>query len=84
MMTSCIQPSAITYNMLIRGVCKKGIVTNADKLLDGMVRMGYTPDSMAYTLVIEGHCKNQNLAEAFDLLAKMKQRRVKPYVCRNL
>ncbi|KAL4204220.1 hypothetical protein AMTRI_Chr01g131030 [Amborella trichopoda] len=84
MVTSVIQPSAITYNILIHGVCKKGLVKDTNKLLDEMVRIGYTPDSMAYTSVIEGHCKNQNLAEAFDLLTKMKQRRVKPYVCGNL
>ncbi|KAL4185350.1 hypothetical protein AMTRI_Chr10g5480 [Amborella trichopoda] len=52
--------------------------------MDETVRMGYTPDSMVYTSVIEGHCKNQNLPEAFDLLAKMKQKRGKPYVCGNL
>ncbi|KAL4181734.1 hypothetical protein AMTRI_Chr12g238900 [Amborella trichopoda] len=72
MVTLGIQASAITYNMLIH------------RLLDEMVRMGYTPDSMAHTSVIEGHCKHQNLAKAFNLLAKMKQRRVKPYVYGNL
>ncbi|KAL4182046.1 hypothetical protein AMTRI_Chr12g240500 [Amborella trichopoda] len=84
MVTSGVQSSAITYNMLIRGVCKKSMVKDGDKLLDEMVRMCYTPYSMAYTSFIEGHCKNQNLAKAFDLLAKMKKRRVKPYVCGNL
>ncbi|KAL4181992.1 hypothetical protein AMTRI_Chr12g273750 [Amborella trichopoda] len=70
MVTSSIQPSAITYNMLICGVCKKGMVKVIEKLLDEMVRMGHTPYSMAFTSVIERHCKNQNLAEAFDLLPR--------------
>ncbi|ERN07130.1 hypothetical protein AMTR_s00019p00122420 [Amborella trichopoda] len=58
MVTSSIQPNAITYNMLICGVCKKGMVNVIDKFLDEMVRMGHTPYSMAFTSVIEGHCKN--------------------------
>ncbi|MFQ6653085.1 hypothetical protein Gotur_024658 [Gossypium turneri] len=56
-----VQPDVSSYTILMRGLCKKGMVESARKVLD---EMPCKPNLIAYNTLINGYCKNGDLESA--------------------
>ena len=50
-------PNICTYNAVIDGLCKKGRVHEAFKLLKKGFLRGLQADKVTYTILISEHCK---------------------------
>ena len=64
-------PDVFTFNMLIHGLCKKGSLTSACRLVNEMAIRGCEPNVVTYTTLIDGFCKAGQLEEASDVLNEM-------------
>lgn len=54
MLGAGFNPTLLTYNALIQGLCKKQEGVLAEELLKEMVSKGITPDDSTYLALIEG------------------------------
>ncbi|KAH7575198.1 hypothetical protein JRO89_XS02G0061400 [Xanthoceras sorbifolium] len=79
-------PSDVTYNTLIencsniefksvvalmKGFCMKGLMNEADKVLESMLQRNHKPTEAVYNVIIHGHCKGGNVKKAYDLYKEM-------------
>ncbi|GFZ13927.1 pentatricopeptide (PPR) domain protein 40 [Actinidia rufa] len=71
-------PDRYTYNTLIHGVCKVGVVDEALRLVRQMEGLGYLPNVITYTMLVDGFCNAKKVDEAFKVFEKMKERNVHP------
>ncbi|XP_039115411.1 putative pentatricopeptide repeat-containing protein At3g16890, mitochondrial [Dioscorea cayenensis subsp. rotundata] len=71
-------PDRFTYNILIHGVCRLGIVGEALRLVKQMERLGHTPNVFTYTMLVDGFCNAKKVDEAFRVLDMMARRKVAP------
>lgn len=56
-----VEPDVSSYTILMRGLCKKGMVESARKVLD---EMPCKPNLIACNTLINGYCKNGDLESA--------------------
>lgn len=66
-------PDIYTYNSLINGLGKAGLVKDVCDLFDEMKQRKCVPDVVTYNTVIKGLCKGGLFKEAFGLLDEMRQ-----------
>ncbi|KAF4355104.1 hypothetical protein G4B88_004316 [Cannabis sativa] len=71
-------PDRFTYNILIHGVCKIGVVDEALRLVKQMESVGFHPNVFTYTMLVDGFCNSNRVDEAFQVLETMKKRNVSP------
>ncbi|KAL3722422.1 hypothetical protein ACJRO7_034748 [Eucalyptus globulus] len=79
-------PGDVTYNTLIetctnvdfksalallKGFCMKGLMKEADQVLDSMLERNHRPSEAVYNVIIHGHCKGGNIQKAFNLYKEM-------------
>lgn len=79
-------PNDVTYNTLIencstiefrsvvallKGFCMKGLMNEADQVLESMHQRKHKPDGAVYDVIIHGHSKGGNVKKAYDLYKKM-------------
>ena len=51
-----VRPNVVIYNMIVDGLCKDGLVTEARDLYSDVVGRGIDPDVFTYTCLIHGFC----------------------------
>ena len=54
MINKGFNPTLLTYNAMIQGLCKNGQGDDAEELVKEMVANGITPDDSTYISLIEG------------------------------
>lgn len=67
-----IQPSAITYNLLVDACARNGQMESIPELLLSMHKRGFTPNLITYSTIIKGFCGNGDVVSAVRTLAKMR------------
>lgn len=66
----------MTYNALIDGFCKKGMVDTAFEMFDMMESKNCRPNVRTYNELISGFCEGKNVHKA--LLSKMLEEKISP------
>ncbi|CAI0470074.1 unnamed protein product [Linum tenue] len=64
-------PSLLTYNTLIAGMCGSGELNEAGKLWDDMLEKGHKPNAFTHNMLISGFCKAGNVKEGIKILQEM-------------
>ncbi|KAL0323928.1 UNVERIFIED_CONTAM: Pentatricopeptide repeat-containing protein, mitochondrial [Sesamum calycinum] len=78
MLAKDIVPDVVTYSVLVRGLCNKGQLENARKILEEMLKKSITPNVLIYNTLIAGYFREGNLQEAFRLHDEMLDRGLAP------
>ncbi|KAI7989559.1 Pentatricopeptide repeat-containing protein [Camellia lanceoleosa] len=78
MLSNGIVPDEVTYTVLVHGLCNKGQLENAHKVLEEMDKKSMAPNVLIYNTLIAGYFKEGNLQEAFRLHDEMLDRGVVP------
>ncbi|KAL8238667.1 hypothetical protein R6Q59_015234 [Mikania micrantha] len=65
------EPDVVTYNTMIKGLCKFGNNVMAIGLLRLMDERGCEPDVVAYSTIIDSLCKVKMIDDAFKLFKEM-------------
>ncbi|RAL50444.1 hypothetical protein DM860_016911 [Cuscuta australis] len=72
-------PDRFTYNILIHGVCKAGLMEEAIRLVKQMEEGSrYSPNVFTYTSLVDGFCNAGRVKDAFQMIETMKGRNVIP------
>ncbi|KAG8362904.1 hypothetical protein BUALT_BualtUnG0025500 [Buddleja alternifolia] len=74
-----VVPSVVTYNALINGYCKKGMVNKVQKamtLLSKMLEQKLSPNVVTFNILVYGQCKEGDVDSAFRLLTLMEESNV--------
>ncbi|PIN21538.1 hypothetical protein CDL12_05748 [Handroanthus impetiginosus] len=66
--TSIVKPDVSTYTTMIRGLCKMGMIEDAEKLFD---EMSCPKNLMTYNVIIDGFCKKGLVEKAQRILDQM-------------
>ncbi|XP_070042455.1 pentatricopeptide repeat-containing protein At3g22470, mitochondrial-like [Nicotiana tomentosiformis] len=69
-----VEPTVITYNMIIDGYCLLGQVDKARRTFNSMIDNNIEPDIINYNILINGYCKKKKLDEAMKLFSEVSQR----------
>lgn len=67
-----IKPNADTYNILFFGWCRVKNPAKGMKVLEEMIKSGYTPENFTYNTAIDTFCKAGMLTEAAELFEFMR------------
>uniref|UniRef100_A0A803KP88 Pentatricopeptide repeat-containing protein n=1 Tax=Chenopodium quinoa TaxID=63459 RepID=A0A803KP88_CHEQI len=70
-----LQPDIRTYNIMIKGFCKKGLMSEVGQVLRIMEEDGCPPDDRTYNIIIRGYILNNDLSKAFyycDIMTSKK------------
>ncbi|XP_012083143.1 pentatricopeptide repeat-containing protein At5g16420, mitochondrial [Jatropha curcas] len=59
-----VVPNVFTYNILIKGLCKKNDVEGAIRVLDEMPTMGIIPNVVTYTTILGGYVSRGDMVNA--------------------
>ena len=62
-----------TYNIIIHGMCKAGVIEDTHDLFCSLSLKGVKPDVVTYNTMISGLCNNRLKHEAYAFFRKMKQ-----------
>lgn len=75
-----VRPNAITYALLMEGMCREGKYGDAKKILFDMDYWGCKPKLANYGVLMSDRCRNGSYEEAKELVVEMKKRKYKPDV----
>ena len=64
-------PTKVTYNVIIDGLCKAGLLDDALKMKKYMVENHLAPDKFTYSALINGCCMKRKFGEAKSILSEM-------------
>ncbi|KAK9688670.1 hypothetical protein RND81_09G002300 [Saponaria officinalis] len=64
---------ACSLNIMIKGLCKRGLLENACQVLDDFPQLGCKPSKMTYSTIMHCMCKKGMVDEAFELLGRMEK-----------
>ncbi|KAK4340258.1 hypothetical protein RND71_041720 [Anisodus tanguticus] len=80
MVKSGVSPNVYTYNIMIRGFCRKGDLQKGLVVFDEMEKSGCLRNVVTYNTLIGGYCKIGKVDEAVELLKLMQVRNLEPNV----
>ncbi|KAK2638768.1 hypothetical protein Ddye_026563 [Dipteronia dyeriana] len=69
-------PNAITYTIIINGLCKEGRLEEANDLLLNMEGKSFAPNVITYDTLIRGFLHNDETTKVVKLLHKMAERSI--------
>ncbi|KAK3025621.1 hypothetical protein RJ639_042119 [Escallonia herrerae] len=75
-----LEPSLISRNVIINGLCREGRMNEASEVLQEMNRNGLVPDEVTYNTLVNGYCKEGNFHQALVLHAEMIRNGLSPNV----
>ncbi|KAJ4702714.1 Pentatricopeptide repeat-containing protein [Melia azedarach] len=67
-----ILPNTLSFNLIIKTMCRLGLVDNAMEVFREMPMMKCTPDIYTYCTLMDGLCKENRIDEAVLLLDEMQ------------
>jgi pentatricopeptide repeat protein len=65
------EPTADTYSILVRGLCREGKSWEADQLIENMKERGLCPNQDIYNSILVAHCKNLAVDDALNIFNLM-------------
>ncbi|XP_010533992.1 PREDICTED: pentatricopeptide repeat-containing protein At1g20300, mitochondrial isoform X2 [Tarenaya hassleriana] len=65
------EPDVIVYTNLVRGWCRAGDITEAEKVFKEMKMAGNKPNVYTYSIVIDALCRSGQISRAHDVFADM-------------
>lgn len=65
---------------LIKGFCMKGLMSEAEHVLELMLQKNHRPDAAVYNVLVHGHCRVGNGCKALDLYKKMLHNGFSPHM----
>ncbi|XP_048431183.1 putative pentatricopeptide repeat-containing protein At1g13630 [Pyrus x bretschneideri] len=71
MEAKAVEPTHVSYTVVIKGLCKQGKLWDAVHLVEKMYAKGLTPDQITYNAIIKCFCKAQDFEKAFQLHNEM-------------
>lgn len=71
-------PSAVTYAIMIYGLCKEGHMGKATDLLLDMEVKGLEPSIFTFNMLMHGFIQNNEASKVVELLCKMEEKNVTP------
>ncbi|KAE8724768.1 Cysteine/Histidine-rich C1 domain family protein [Hibiscus syriacus] len=72
------RPQRLTVELLIRGICDKGMVLKAFEIMKAVREFGVCPTGTSYELLVKGLCAEGKIEEALKLQAEMVGKGFKP------
>ncbi|XP_065856693.1 pentatricopeptide repeat-containing protein At5g39710 [Euphorbia lathyris] len=87
-------PSDITYSTLIenscniefkgvlalmKGFCMKGLMDEADRVFESVIKKNHNPNEDVYNVIIHGHCRGGNVQKAYGLYKEMVRQGFVPH-----
>ncbi|KAJ4839110.1 hypothetical protein Tsubulata_014920, partial [Turnera subulata] len=69
-----VAPNIFTFNVLIKGLCKKGDVEGAGKVFDEMPKMGMIPNVVTYTTILGGYASRGDMVSAKNVFRDLFDR----------
>ncbi|CAA0806574.1 Unknown protein [Striga hermonthica] len=85
-----IEPNAITYNVLLNGICRRaslhpegrfeGVIREAEKVFDEMRQAGLEPDVTSYSILLHVYSRAHKPQLCLDKLQMMKEEGIHPSV----
>ncbi|KAH0986139.1 hypothetical protein GBA52_013316 [Prunus armeniaca] len=67
-----ISPNVLSFNLIIKSMCKLGLVDRAVQVFREMPLRNCTPDVFTYSTLMDGLCKEKRIDEAVFLLDEMQ------------
>ncbi|KAM3321988.1 pentatricopeptide repeat-containing protein, mitochondrial [Capsicum chacoense] len=74
LMRDLVEPSDVTFNILISAYCGEGNLVQALVMLEKSFSKGYIPDVVTVTKVLELLCKHGRASEAVEVLTRVEER----------
>ncbi|CAL9024558.1 unnamed protein product [Prunus brigantina] len=69
-----LEPTPVTYNVLINGLCVYGDLMDADRLLVSLCDCNINLTKVAYTTLIKAHCAKDDVHRAVGLFHQMVEK----------
>lgn len=73
-----VDPDLVTYNTLVFGLARAGMVAKARTYVDAMAAEGHFPDVITYTSLMNGMCVKGDALGALKLLEEMEAKGCEP------
>ncbi|CAD8168911.1 unnamed protein product [Paramecium octaurelia] len=71
-------PNLITYNSLLDGMVKNGLLNQADKLFQELVESKIKPDLITFSTLLKGHCRKGNMKRLNETVQIMAGLQISP------
>ncbi|KFK42902.1 hypothetical protein AALP_AA1G053300 [Arabis alpina] len=71
-----LQPTVVTFNVLMNGFCLNGMLEDGEKLLNWMLAKGIAPNATTYNSLVKQYCIRDNLKAATAIYKDMCAREV--------
>ncbi|KAK9942182.1 hypothetical protein M0R45_007863 [Rubus argutus] len=68
---SCTNVEFKSVVALVKGFCMKGLMKEADKVFETVIKRKYKPNEAVYDVIIHGHCRGGNVQKALNLYMEM-------------
>ncbi|KAF5935618.1 hypothetical protein HYC85_026747 [Camellia sinensis] len=68
---NCSNTEFKNVEALIKGFYMHGLMNEADRVFESMLRRNCKPNEAVYNVIIHGHCRGGNLQKALDLYKEM-------------
>ncbi|PPD67243.1 hypothetical protein GOBAR_DD35877 [Gossypium barbadense] len=81
-----VEPNIYSYNIVMDGLCKNGMLSDVIMVMGFIVRSGLSPDTVTYSTLLHGYCRKGKLFEANAILNEMMRNGCVPntYTCNIL
>ncbi|XP_074319222.1 pentatricopeptide repeat-containing protein At3g14580, mitochondrial [Silene latifolia] len=73
-----VEIDACSLNILIKGLCERGLLDDALQVFDEFPQQGCKPSKMTYSTIMNCMCKKGDVDGAFELLGRMEKDGVSP------
>ncbi|KAF8405564.1 hypothetical protein HHK36_010471 [Tetracentron sinense] len=74
LMNEMVEPSEVTFNILVSGYCREGDLIQALVLLEKSFNLGFVPDIVTVTKVVEILCDKGRVTEAVEVLERVEDK----------
>lgn len=74
LMTELVEPSDVTFNILISAYCGEGNLVQALVMLEKSFSKGYIPDVITVTKLVQLLCNDGRVSEAVEVLERVEER----------
>jgi pentatricopeptide repeat domain-containing protein 1 len=73
-----LKPDVVSYNTVINGFCKQGLIKEAQRVLSEMIEDGVAPCVVTYHTLVGGYASREMFSEANEVVSYMIQRKLRP------
>ncbi|KAK9138720.1 hypothetical protein Sjap_009314 [Stephania japonica] len=67
-------PDTCSFNIVVRGLCRLGLISSAFELFDGMGSFDCSPDVVTCNTLIDGFCRAKDVDRGYEFLMQIQSR----------